>query len=132
MIIEMTDELSAIIKSELLWMEEYAKNYELSRRASASSICKTEAEKKKYETASEDFVYVLEVDGNRVQLVRVPPTDQDPTINDIAVETEALMNAHLSDLTHDSIASSDKFKNFIAEHVIKPYIIEKATEGVNQ
>lgn len=129
MVINMSTELCSVVKRELLWIEQFAKNYELSRRASFISACKTEEAQKEIASASEAFAYVLNVDlGNRISLERIPAQDRDvPSVNHIIDETLFLMRGFINDLVQDVLVNSDVFKQEVIKQ-IEPQIVGEFKE----
>lgn len=129
MVINMSTELCSVVKRELLWIEQFAKNYELSRRASFISACKTEEAQKEIASASEAFAYVLNVDlGNRISLERIPAQDRDvPSVNHIIDETLFLMRGFINDLVQDVLVNSDLFKQEVIKQ-IEPQIVGEFKE----
>lgn len=129
MVINMSTELCSVVKRELLWIEQFAKNYELSRRASFISACKTEEAQKEIASASEAFTYVLNVDlGNRISLERIPAQDRDvPSVNHIIDETLFLMRGFINDLVQDVLVNSDVFKQEVIKQ-IEPQIVGEFKE----
>ncbi len=129
MVINMSTELCSVVKRELLWIEQFAKNYELSRRASFISACKTEEAQKEIANASEAFAYILNVDlGNRISLERIPAKDRDvPSVNHIIDETLFLMRGFINDLVQDVLVNSDVFKREVIKQ-IEPQIVGEFKE----
>ena len=129
MVINMSTELCSVVKRELIWIEQFAKTYELSRRASAASACQTEEDQKKIANASEAFTYLLNVDiGNGISLERIPAIDRDvPVINSIIEETNFLMRGFINDIIQTTLVDSEEFKETVKKQ-IEPQIAEEFKE----
>ena len=129
MVINLSTELCTIVKRELIWLEQFAKTYELSRRASAASACQTEEAQKEITNASEAFTYLLHVDiGNGISLERIPALDSDVSvINSIIEETNFLMRGFINEIIQNTLVDSEEFKEAVKQQ-LAPQIAEEFKE----
>ena len=129
MVINMSTELCSVVKRELIWIEQFAKTYELSRRASAASACQTEEDQQKIANASEAFTYLLNVDiVNGISLERIPAIDRDvPVINSIIEETNFLMRGFINNIIQTTLVDSEEFKETVKKQ-LEPQIAEEFKE----
>ena len=118
------------IKSQLEWIENYAKNFELSRRASLAAMAKTEKERESIQGLSEAFAYLLNIDwsaGNNffgISIERVPAKSNNEIENQIIEETSVILNSVLGEEVRYTLSNSEEFQKIVTEQ-IKPQIIQE-------
>ena len=126
-----TPELISVVQSTLSWVEDYAKQLELSRRNTMATAAQTEKERKEIQELSEAFTYTVKVesDGNsfNVSIERVPPYEDNPYANDAARETDIILQSIIGEEISYSISNSEELKSLVVQQ-IEPQIIREISK----
>ena len=124
-------EFATVIHDELRWIEDYAKDFELSRRKVLASAARTEKNKKEIENLSEAFTYILSVDfSGAVEIERIPGHEKNQIANDVIEETYQILHSVISDEIRYSLSNSSEFKKLISDQ-LKPQIQQLLEVALN-